>query len=81
VLSTVYFRFRNYQNTGIISVSENTIPLLFLIKKYENENGGVFRQLFPTVFIPINRDAPGALCRVPAAAVLGKRAAATVANI
>ena len=52
VFSTVYFRFRNYQNTVIIFVSENTVLLSFPMKKYESENGGVFCRSFPTVFIP-----------------------------
>jgi len=27
VFSTVYFRFRNYRNTDVVFVSENTVPL------------------------------------------------------
>ena len=30
---TVYFRFRNYQNTDVVFVPENTIPLSFFMKK------------------------------------------------
>ena len=52
MFSTVYFRFRNYRNTGAVFVSENTVPLLFPIKNCESKSGGVFRRLFPTVFIP-----------------------------
>ena len=53
VFSTVYFRFRNYRNTGAVFVSENTVPFSFPIKKYESKNGGAFRRPFPTIFISI----------------------------
>ena len=56
MFSTVYFHFRNYRNTGAVFVSKNTVPLLFLIKKCESKNGGVFRRPFPTVFIPTESD-------------------------
>ena len=52
MFSTVYFRFRNYQNTGVVFVSENTVPLSFPMKNYESESGAVFRRPFLTVFIP-----------------------------
>ena len=57
VSSTVYFRFRNYRNTGVVFISENIIPLSFPMKKYKSENDGVFRRSFPTVFIPNDRHA------------------------
>jgi len=59
VFSTVYFRFRNYRNTGAVFVFENTVPLSFLMKKYESKSGGVFRRPFPTVFIPNQQQQKG----------------------
>ena len=52
MFSTIYFRFRNYRNTGVVFVSENTVPLSFPMKNYESESGAVFRRPFLTVFIP-----------------------------
>ena len=30
---TLYFRFQNYQNTDVVFIPENTVPLSFLMKK------------------------------------------------
>ena len=46
MFSTVYFRFRNYRNTGAVFVFENTVPFSFPIKKCESKSDGVFRRRF-----------------------------------
>jgi len=56
VFSTVYFCFRNYQNTGAVFVSENTVPLSFPIKKCESKSGGVFHRPFSSLPVTLVAD-------------------------
>jgi hypothetical protein len=47
-----YYRFRNYQNIGVVFVSDNIVSILFLRKRCENESDLASYRSFLIVFIP-----------------------------
>ena len=50
-----YYRFRNYQNIGVVFVPDNIVSILFSKKKCENENDLASYLSFSIVFIPIGQ--------------------------